>query len=121
MKRRVYVAGPINAIDLGRYRQNVRNGLKTCSALTQRGYAVFCPFSDFLLEFFGEISQQMYYESDESWLSVSEALFIVPDSEWYLSEGVMNEIRLANSLGIPVFHDMDALDTYFADSKKGGQ
>lgn len=110
MKKRVYVAGKLNAMAVD-YLHNVHKMMDAAEAVRLAGYAPFIPAIDLLMGIkFGYESYEDYFQISQSWLAAADAVILVPG--WETSEGTAREIELAESLGIPVFEDLDELKNY---------
>jgi hypothetical protein len=113
--KRVFVSGAITPTGKGNHAleflSNIRKGIRLTVELIRLGYAVYCPFTDFLywfcLEGGEEIPVKMIYKADLAMLERMDALLLVPS--WQESTGVAGELDLANSLGIPVFESVEKL------------
>jgi len=111
---RVYVAGPISKGDVV---ENVWNGIRMGRELLNRGFAPYIPHLDAYLTLNaaanyaeGEVSDQwrMLLEWDLEWVLASEAVLRLPG----ISKGADLECHRAEAHGIPVFRDIDELETY---------
>jgi hypothetical protein len=93
------------------YCENVRRGTRLAVELLLAEYAVYCPFIDLpywlLLQKGEELPARIIYKADLAMLERMDAVLLVPG--WEGSYGVQGEIALAQSLGIPVFEDIEAL------------
>jgi hypothetical protein len=108
--KRVYVAGKYSADNVIDVLSNIRNGVDFAANVLIDGYAVFCPHLDhhFAISMWGDdITKKMYQDNSMAWLEVSDAVFVMPDSE--KSHGVQREIERAMELGIPVVRTFPAL------------
>jgi len=111
MKKRIYIAGKLNdmAVD---YLNNVHKMMTVAEEVRLAGYSVFVPAIDLLMGIkFGYTSYEDYFENSQSWLAVSDAVFLVPG--WDDSEGTKKEISLARELGIPIFANIKGMTVYF--------
>lgn len=100
---KVYIAGPYSKGDVA---QNVRTAITTADALAARH---FCPYVPHLTHFWHLLSPKPYdwwLEYDAIWLLQCEAVYRIPGE----SNGADQEVRLAQTAGIPVVTDLDALD-----------
>ena len=105
--KRIYIAGRLN--DLApQYIQNVHNMIKIADEIRRMGFAVFVPCLGLLMGIVsGNYKYEDYAENSISWLEVSDALFVLPDSE--NSQGTQQEIARAKELGLPIFMDKESL------------
>lgn len=114
---RVYVAGAYSANNPISIFDNMRKGMRLATEVLLAGCAPFCPWLDFHFQLMlrpgEELDVQDYYEYSLAWLSVSDALLLVP--AWEKSIGTARELDIASKLGIPIFHNLDALLAYFKD------
>lgn len=110
---RVYVAGPYSADNVLDVLHNIRRGIRASTQIFTLGFAPFSPWLDyhFLLQVTEseakEVTVKDFYQYSLAWLAVSDALYVLPDSEE--SHGTQEEIKYAESLGIPVFRDVRQL------------
>jgi hypothetical protein len=107
--------------------RNIRRGIDACAMLVDEGFAPFCPWFDFLYILIGEGPKLKYYPEWErysvvpmqitieqlqaisiAWLKQADACYLIspiyPDNS-----GIVEEIKWAVELGIPVFKDLPAL------------
>ena len=98
---RVYVAGPYSADNVIDVLANIRKGQKSAYELLKAGFAPFCPWLDYQLSFYGEITIEEYRDYSIAWLDGSEAVFVLPG--WEKSSGTKAEMARAKELGIPIF------------------
>ena len=54
-----------------------------------------------------KLDVEAYYRYSMAWLEVSDAVFVLPNSE--NSKGTQAEIKRAEELNIPVYHDWGVL------------
>jgi len=105
--KRVYIAGKLNGMACD-YIKNMHVMLQWAENVKSFGFAVFVPALDFLMGLsFGNYEYEDYFVNSQAWLEVSDYVFVCPG--WHSSKGVNKEIIYANSLGIPVFYDIDKL------------
>lgn len=107
--KRIYIAGAYSANNVITVLDNIRIGIRASTELFLKGYSPFCPWLDFHFQLMlreGEIlSVEDYYRYSIDWLEVSDAMYILPNSE--NSKGTQKEIKRAIELNIPVFYSMD--------------
>lgn len=109
--KRVYVAGKYsdgNAIDV---LNNIGRGIEYAVLVAKKGYAPFCPWLDcqFVINQGGDnlLPLEWFYKYSLSWLSVSDAILVIPGYED--SKGTLAEIELARQLNIPIFYSLEDL------------
>ena len=108
---KIYIAGKLNADAVG-YIQNMYRMIKTAKQVRDNGYAVFVPCNDFLEGLVdGNFDYNEYFDNGQVWLLASQAIFLTPG--WETSEGTKREIELAKANDIPVFADINEMNTYF--------
>jgi hypothetical protein len=115
--KRVYVAGKLNgqACD---YIKNLNKMIKSSDRVRKAGFSVFIPGIDFLCGLtMGDWDYEHYFQNSQPWLAVSDAVF-VQGRNWRTSKGTKREIASAEKLGIPVFHNLKKMKTYFSKLKK---
>jgi len=112
--KRLYIAGSYSADNVLSVLDNIRIGIRTSTELFLKGYSVFCPWLDFHFQLMlreGEsLSVEDYYKYSLAWLEVSDAVYVLPNSE--NSKGTQSEVQRAIKLDIPVFYSIDDLDRY---------
>jgi hypothetical protein len=110
--KRVYVAGSYSSNNVINVLNNIRHGVRAATELFLKGYSPFCPWLDFhyqlMLREGEELTVQNYYDYSMAWLEVSDAVYVLPNSE--NSKGTQAEILRAHELGIPVFFDVDEMN-----------
>lgn len=111
-KKRIYIAGPLNALAVD-YLKNCSNMMLAAEHIRRLGYSVYVPCIDLLMGLkFGYTTYSDYFENSNEWLKVADAVYLC--AGWENSEGTKKEIELAESLGIPVFVDSRDLHMYFS-------
>jgi hypothetical protein len=98
--KRIYLAGAYSADNVLDILHNMRKGIRTAASLVKAGYAVYCPWLDYQLSFFEDISVKQYYDYSMAWLEVADEVWVLPD--WENSKGTKREIKRARELDIPV-------------------
>jgi hypothetical protein len=103
--KRVYIAGPYSGGDIITILHNIRQGIQKASILMREGYAVFCPFLDFLIALMpGEtISKEIYQVNSMEWVECCDVMYVLPG--WENSEGTKREIAKAKGLGMPIIYE----------------
>lgn len=113
---RVYVAGKLSDMPVG-YIKNMHTMLRHADIIRRARFAPFTPCLDILLGLVaGNMELQDYYNIGLSWLSVADAVFVIPNSGD--SKGTRQEIERAEELGIPVFYTIHELEAW-RDKKYG--
>lgn len=108
--KRVYVAGAYSADNVLDVLKNIGRGEDMATKLFLLGFAPFCPWhdKDFIIRCPNEkYTVQMFYDYSMAWLEVSDAVFVLPNSE--KSKGTQKELDRARELGIPIFDNIPAL------------
>ena len=107
--KRIYIAGKLNADAVG-YLKNVHAMIRVAQAAKDAGFSVFVPCLDLLMGIVaGDYEYEDYATPNLAWLSVSDAVLLVPG--WETSKGTQAEIAWAKELGIPVFETLQELLT----------
>ena len=107
LRKIVYLAGPIT---LGDWEHNFCQGVSAQRHLMRDGYAVWNPMLSMMMSKKLEalplgLTHKDFEENDMPLVAVSNAVLRLPGE----SRGADNEIALALSLGIPVFHSIEEL------------
>jgi hypothetical protein len=98
---RIYVAGRYSADNIIQVLNNIHDGINTCSAILKAGDEPFCPWLDFLFQFFNKtLDINDYYRYSMAWLEVSDEVWVLP--KWENSSGTKEEIARAMELCIPI-------------------
>lgn len=113
---RVYVAGAYSSDNVMGVLNNMREGMKLATDVLLAGFAPFCPWHDYhyilMLQPGEKLAVQDMYTYSVNWLTVSDAVLLVPG--WENSVGTKMEIQVAHSLGLPVFESLEALQWFFS-------
>lgn len=112
---RVYVAGPYSGDTITTLR-NIRKGITLSVKLLLNGYAVYCPWLDWLYGLFAEVPIEVYQANSIAWLTVSQAVVLVDG--WERSKGTAKEMGIASLCGIPVFRTEEELYEWAAKQNK---
>lgn len=105
--RRVYIAGKLND-DACEYIKHMHRMIKTAREVRRAGFSVYVPGNDFLEGLVdGNFGYEEYFQNSQPWLAASDAVFLTPG--WETSSGTKREIALAQSLGIPVYTDLNKM------------
>lgn len=120
---RVYVAGAYSDSTVLGVLRNIGRGQDWSASLFLAGFSPFVPWLDkefVFLNWEQDFKVSEFYEYSIDWLSVSDAVFVVPNfpgmKNWEDSVGVAGELQAARERDIPIFHDLEDLCTY-ADLK----
>lgn len=109
--KRVYIAGAYSANNVISVLDNIRIGMRAGTELFLKGYSPFVPWFDFHFQLMlreGEkISVNDYYKYSIDWLEVSDAMYVLPNSEY--SEGTQKEKLKALDLKIPIFYSIEEI------------
>jgi hypothetical protein len=104
--RKVYIASPYTKGDVA---VNVKLQMDTFDELVDFGYVPFCP----LYYHFQHMAHPRPYEDwtilDLEWVAVCDCLLRIGGE----SEGADNEVKLAESKGIPVVYSIHELNKYY--------
>lgn len=102
---RVYVAGKYRDTNRWGVAENIRKAEKVGFQLAEMGCVPLIPHSLYG-SFDGTLSDQFWLDATAEWLTVCDAVVLVPG--WETSHGTKAEISLAEQLGIPVYSSVDA-------------
>lgn len=108
--KRVYVMGCYSASNVLDVLINIGRGEDMATKLFLLGFAPFCPWhdKDFIIRYPNEkYTVEMFYQYSMAWLAVSDAAYLLPNSE--NSVGTQKEIARAKELVIPIFDNIPAL------------
>lgn len=118
--RRVYVAGAYSSDNVIGVLDNIREGLRWSTKIFLEGHAPFSPWLDFhyqlMLRGGEKLTVDHYYAYSMTWLKVSDVVFVTPG--WEKSKGTVEEIRVAEEMGIPIYYDWEDLRLFLAVSPK---
>lgn len=108
--KKIYIAGAISSDKLEKGISNLRKGIVAGAEFLKLGYAPFVPHLDFLYNLVQDdnFPVETYYKYDLEWLSVCDAVFVLPNSE--KSKGVQAEIKFAKEKGIPIYYSKEELN-----------
>lgn len=105
-KPRIYVAGPYSKGDVA---VNVKTAIQIGNALADHGFAPYIPHFTHFWHMLHPRPYEFWLEHDNEFLPVCDALLRIPGA----STGADAEVELAESLGLPVFFELqDLLDHY---------
>jgi hypothetical protein len=115
-KKKVYIAGKLNAMAVD-YLHNVHKMMVTAEQVRNAGYSVYIPAIDLTMGImFGWENYEDYFDNSQPWLMVADAVFLTPG--WETSPGTKKEMELADSLDIPIFSDLKAMNEFFSKVKQ---
>lgn len=110
--KRIYIAGPYSADNTIQTLRNIGKGIQVGIELLLKGYAIFCPWLDYSmflqLRANENIPLELIQQHSLSWLKVSNALFVLPNSE--NSIGTQKEIEYAIKHNIPIYYSLKELE-----------
>ena len=112
MIARVYVAGPYTNGDVA---VNVRKAYEAANRLADLGFAPFVPHATHFWHMLFPHPYTFWLELDNEFLPCCAAVLRLPGP----SKGADAEVQLAESLGLPVFYDIDKLAEFFEKARKG--
>jgi len=98
----VYVAGPYTKPDPG---LNTHQSILVATQLLDAGFAPFLPHLSLFWHCCTPRPYETWLQYDFVWVAKCDAVLRIPGD----SPGADREVELANSLGIPVFFDIESL------------
>lgn len=101
----IYIAGPYTKGDVV---MNVRAAVEAAEEVIKIGYMPYVPHLSHLWHCMSPHDIDYWYRLDNEWLKRCDALVRLPGE----SSGADAEVRLADSLGIPVFDSVNDLMRY---------
>lgn len=102
-KQIVYIAGPYRAATPHGIVENIRKAESVALEYWKKGYAVICPHKNTAL-FDGAAPDNIWLEGDLEIMRRCDMVVVCPG--WEKSRGTKTEIKVAQSLSIPVvFHE----------------
>ena len=111
MIARIYVAGPYTNGDVA---VNVRTAYQAANQLAELGFAPFVPHATHFWHMLFPRPYNFWLELDNQFLPCCAAVLRLPGQ----SKGADAEVKLAESLGIPVFNDIDKLAEFFKQRER---
>ncbi len=106
-KKKIYIASPYTFGDVG---INVKTQQDATEDLYKLGFAVFAPVVQFHYQHIAHPHDYNFWMKHcYEWIDVCDALLRLPG----VSEGADMEEKYAESIGIPVFHNLVDLEYYF--------
>lgn len=106
MIARIYIAGPYTQGDVA---VNVRNAYEAANHLANLGFAPFVPHATHFWHMLFPRPYEFWLELDNQFLPCCAGLLRLPGP----STGADKEVSLAQTLGIPVFTEIDELANHF--------
>lgn len=106
MIARIYIAGPYTKGDVAR---NVRNAYEAANQLADLGFAPFVPHATHFWHMLFPREYEFWLELDNQFLPCCAAVLRLPGE----SDGADKEVKLAQSLGLPIFTSVEALAAHF--------
>lgn len=95
------------------YLQNCRKMIEAAEEIRKLGFAVYVPAWDLLhCLLIDGLEIKDLFENSFEWLKVSDAMFVLPN--WKTSRGTKKEIKIAKKLKIPIFYEIEKLNSFFA-------
>ena len=112
--KKIYVAGPYRAETVAGIDYNITMARRLAIEVWKLGAAAFCPHlnSGFMD---GVVPDKNFLDGDMDFLRICDGMIVVPGYE--KSKGTLAEIKLADSLKIPVFMDLYVLREWLEGSK----
>ena len=105
---RIYLASPYSHPDPVVRENRFKQVCQKAGELMMKGYLVFCPIAhSHPISEYGDVdatSHDFWLTQDFAWLDVCDFLYVYKMDGWENSFGVNEEIKYANSKGIPVFY-----------------
>ena len=99
---RVFISAPYTKGDPV---DNTRGVILIAELLCKMGHVPFVPHLTLFWHFLEPHEPQFWYDYDNEWLKVCDAVLRLPGD----SVGADNEVKLAQSLGIPVYYSVGDL------------
>lgn len=106
----VYLSGPITAKNGRSVEQNVATALPIYFNLLRAGIPAFCPHLSAAFPSAFEVDYRIWMDYDFAVIARCTHLLTLPN--YRESLGALEEINVADRLGIPVFYDIDGLITH---------
>jgi hypothetical protein len=107
MRAKVYIAGPYTKGDVA---VNVRNAILAAETLAEIGFAPFIPHLTHFWHMLFSRPYGVWLDLDNQFLPACDALLRIPGE----SNGADKEVELAQTLGLPIFHSIEAVDAHFS-------
>jgi hypothetical protein len=100
---KIYIAGPYSKGDVA---VNVKNAMDVANQLINIGHAPYCPHLTHFLHMHNPQPYEVWLELDNQFLPCCELLLRLPGE----SSGADKEVRLAESLNIPVVYSIEHVE-----------
>uniref|UniRef100_A0A6M3LAX0 DUF4406 domain-containing protein n=1 Tax=viral metagenome TaxID=1070528 RepID=A0A6M3LAX0_9ZZZZ len=103
----IYVAGKYTSSSEWGLYQNIHHAREVAHRLWDEGWAVICPHSN--TSFFGgeyanhHIDREIWIKGDLEILSRCDAIYML--NNWQKSRGAIDELKLAEELGLEVYYE----------------
>jgi hypothetical protein len=107
MIAKIYIAGPYTQGDVA---LNVHTAFATANKLADLGFAPFVPHSTHFWHMMFERPYTFWLDLDNEFLPCCNAVLRIPGP----SSGADKEVKLAESLGIPVFFEINDIVRHFS-------
>lgn len=101
MRKKIYIAGPYSSNPV----LNTREAIDMWNWLWNNGFAPFCPHLTMFIDMIHNRPYEEWLDYDNQWVPVCDALLRIPGP----SSGADKEVELAESLGKPVFFNVEEL------------
>lgn len=115
----IFVAGPIRADSAWDREQNIRRAEALALEVWRRGAAAICVHAAGRFYDETEARTNGWIELDHELVRRCDALIVAKG--WQFSTGTQVEMELALTLGLPVLHDLQALDDWLAFRRSKAQ
>jgi hypothetical protein len=99
---KVYIAGPYSHPDPV---INTRNAIRAADILVEKGHIPYIPHLTMFWHLVSPHRLEFWYEYDKVWLRFCNAVLRLPGD----SKGADDEMALATSLGLPIYHDFNEI------------
>ena len=106
----IFIAGPFKAENAWEIEQNIRRAEEIALQLWKLGFAVICPHANSRF-FFGACPEDIFLEGYKEILKKCDGLIL--SSPGGQSKGTVEEIKIAEENGIPVFGKVHHLEFHF--------
>jgi hypothetical protein len=104
------MAGALNGMACD-YIQNLHRMIIWANKVRKLGCSTFVPGMDFLAGLVnGDWIYADYFNSNQAWLEVTDAVFVVPG--WENSKGTQKEIDFALKHNIPIFYTLEEIENW---------
>lgn len=111
---KVFISGAMSSDNIFTICNNIHEGIKLGNILIDKGYSPYIPHLDIFIKIQCgvnlNISIQKYYDYVMEWLKVCDYILVCPN--YKNSVGVAQELEKAKELNIPIFYDINELESY---------